>query len=165
MLLIECNTNPDLSFAAPLVARIVSNLIDNAFRLVVDPLFPPPEINRKAMFSQDPVTENRFTLIFDDEIDGPMLESIKLGKPSEDVISKKKSNSIVNVQDDETVGQELRKEEKKEKNQDELEKLKVKDLAKETEEETPNIEGIDIDGEELAETMVSVNPFERRSSQ
>lgn len=70
------------------MARIVSNLIDNAFRVVLDPLFPPPEINRKAMFSQDPVTENRFTLIFDDEIDGPLLASLNAGKQTEEVISK-----------------------------------------------------------------------------
>ena len=88
MILIECNTNPDLSFAAPLVARIVSNLIDNAFRIVIDPLFPPPDINRKAIIAQDPVTENRFTLIFDDKIDGPILESYLNGDRIHDIESK-----------------------------------------------------------------------------
>lgn len=40
--LIEVNTNPCLELSSPLLARIIPNLIENTFRLTVDPLFPPP---------------------------------------------------------------------------------------------------------------------------
>ena len=38
------------------------------------------------MFAQDPVKENRFTLIFDDEVDGPLLEACR--RPPEEPVSK-----------------------------------------------------------------------------
>lgn len=43
--LIECNTNPCLELSCSLLAKILPNVIDNAFRIVLDPLFPPPAIN------------------------------------------------------------------------------------------------------------------------
>jgi len=41
--LIEVNTNPCLELSSPLLARLIPHMLDNALRLVVDPLFPPPE--------------------------------------------------------------------------------------------------------------------------
>lgn len=40
--LIEANTNPSLEICSPLLARIVPELLDNSFRIAVDPLFQPP---------------------------------------------------------------------------------------------------------------------------
>jgi tubulin---tyrosine ligase len=37
--LIECNTNPSLEICCPLLARIIPELLDNSFRVAVDPLF------------------------------------------------------------------------------------------------------------------------------
>jgi len=37
--LIEANTNPNLEVCSPLLARIIPELLDNSFRLGVDPLF------------------------------------------------------------------------------------------------------------------------------
>lgn len=42
--LIECNTNPSLEICCPLLARIMPELLDNSFRIAVDPLFQPPAI-------------------------------------------------------------------------------------------------------------------------
>ena len=42
--LIEVNTNPCLELASPLQSRLVPMMLDNSLRLVVDPLFPPPDI-------------------------------------------------------------------------------------------------------------------------
>ncbi len=39
--LIECNTNPCLEVCCPLLARIIPNLLDSAFKIAIDPLFPP----------------------------------------------------------------------------------------------------------------------------
>lgn len=41
--LIEVNTNPCLELGCPLLARLIPTMVENALRLVVDPLFPPPE--------------------------------------------------------------------------------------------------------------------------
>lgn len=40
--LIEANTNPNLEVCSPLLARIIPELLDNSFRIAVDPLFQPP---------------------------------------------------------------------------------------------------------------------------
>jgi len=48
-------------------------LIENVFRLTLDPLFPPPEYwaaNKKPFFTEDPLSENKFTLTFDETING-----------------------------------------------------------------------------------------------
>ena len=39
VLLIECNTNPSLEICCPLLARIVPELLDNSFRIALDPLY------------------------------------------------------------------------------------------------------------------------------
>ena len=41
--LIEVNTNPCLELSSPLLARLIPHMLDNAMRLVLDPLFPPPD--------------------------------------------------------------------------------------------------------------------------
>jgi tubulin---tyrosine ligase len=41
--LIEVNTNPCLELCSPLLARLIPNMLENAFRIVTDPLFPPPD--------------------------------------------------------------------------------------------------------------------------
>lgn len=46
--LIEANTNPCIEVnGCPVLARIIPNMLDNAFRIAVDPLIPPPDLNFK----------------------------------------------------------------------------------------------------------------------
>lgn len=40
--LIEINTNPCLELACPLLARLIPQMLDQALRLTVDVLYPPP---------------------------------------------------------------------------------------------------------------------------
>jgi tubulin monoglycylase TTLL3/8 len=40
--LIEINTNPCLEFSCALLAKIISEMLENAFKIGLDPLFPPP---------------------------------------------------------------------------------------------------------------------------
>lgn len=40
--LIECNTNPSLEICCPLMARIIPELLDNSFRIALDPSYQPP---------------------------------------------------------------------------------------------------------------------------
>jgi tubulin--tyrosine ligase len=39
--LIECNTNPSLEVCCPLLARIIPELLDNSFRIALDPIYQP----------------------------------------------------------------------------------------------------------------------------
>jgi hypothetical protein len=41
--LIEVNTNPCLELSSPLLSKLIPHMLENAFRIVGDPLFPPPE--------------------------------------------------------------------------------------------------------------------------
>jgi hypothetical protein len=75
--LIEVNTNPCLELSAPLLARLIPNMLENAFKLAVDPLFPPPEgYSSKKAFLGDPCPENHFSLVFDATVDGPVIEQL-----------------------------------------------------------------------------------------
>ena len=40
--LIEVNTNPCLEMGCPLLHKIIPTVIENTFKLCIDPLFPPP---------------------------------------------------------------------------------------------------------------------------
>jgi len=65
--LIEANTNPCLELCSPLLAKIIPNMVDNAFRIAVDPLFPPPDGKK---WNGESCPENKFELIFDERVDG-----------------------------------------------------------------------------------------------
>ncbi len=41
--LIEVNTNPCLELSSPLLARLIPTMLENAFKIVTDPIYPPPE--------------------------------------------------------------------------------------------------------------------------
>jgi tubulin polyglutamylase TTLL1/tubulin monoglycylase TTLL3/8 len=85
--LIEVNTNPCLELASPLLSRFIPTMIENALKISLDPIFLPPEsFSLKKAFIGDPCPENRFELVFDSIIDGPVLE--KLFKNKENMIGK-----------------------------------------------------------------------------
>ena len=73
--LIEVNTNPCLEITSPLLGRITPRMIDNAIRIAIDPIFPPPEgvLNSKKFLNSEPLCENHFILVFDEKVDGPQL--------------------------------------------------------------------------------------------
>lgn len=63
--LIEVNNNPCLELGCPLLARIIPNMIENAFKIAVDPLFPPPrDYPKSKTMATDLFEANKFTLIF-----------------------------------------------------------------------------------------------------
>ena len=75
--LIEVNTNPCLETESPLLARIIPELIDNTFKIALDPIFPPPDLttHRKLAVNELP-QEIKYSLIFDEKVDGPELKDI-----------------------------------------------------------------------------------------
>ncbi|OMJ92771.1 hypothetical protein SteCoe_4404 [Stentor coeruleus] len=66
--LIEINTNPCLETSSPHLRNIIPPMLENAFKIVLDSLFPPP-INHRCEFNGT----NRFELCFHQDIDGKAL--------------------------------------------------------------------------------------------
>lgn len=83
--LIEVNTNPCLETSCSLLARIISELLDNTFRLAFDPLFfkcltsnaavpTPQQAGKNAVNQADTsITLVRYELVFDEELEGEYL--------------------------------------------------------------------------------------------
>jgi len=72
--LIEVNTNPCIETAqCPILQRVITDMLDSAFRIAVDPLFPPPSFT-KRMSQNLPMTH--WELVFDSQTDGPELAKL-----------------------------------------------------------------------------------------
>lgn len=96
--LIEVNTNPCLELASPLLSRLIPNMLENAFRIVADPMYPPPEgFSQKKQVVHEICPECRFSLVFDEKVDGPALESA----------FKTKENVIVEIDEEEISDEEV----------------------------------------------------------
>jgi tubulin polyglutamylase TTLL1/tubulin monoglycylase TTLL3/8 len=77
--LIEINTNPCLELSCSLLGRIIPVMIENAFKIALDPLFPPPPwpISKRHLFQDNNQFEtNKFELVFDEEEDAPYLRTV-----------------------------------------------------------------------------------------
>ena len=75
--LIEVNTNPCLDTTCPLLARIISNVLDTSMRISLDPVFPPP-LNQDGSFAKksnaggggvEILGEIKLDLVFDEAIE------------------------------------------------------------------------------------------------
>ena len=71
--LIEVNTNPSFELSSPLLARLIPSMLENAMRLVLDPVFPPPEGFSSRCKLTELCPEQKFELVFDEKVDGPTL--------------------------------------------------------------------------------------------
>ena len=72
--LIEVNTNPCLEMSSPLLARIIPAMLDNAFRIAVDPYFPESK-RLGASLTGELIPENRFELVFHSQVEGMALRT------------------------------------------------------------------------------------------
>jgi tubulin monoglycylase TTLL3/8 len=80
--IIECNTNPCLELSCPLMARIIPAMLDNVFRVVVDPLFPPPDFSvAKKNLMHDILPINKLELVFDERLSGEHIRSLATDEP------------------------------------------------------------------------------------
>ena len=79
--IIEANTNPCLELSCPLLERIIPHMLENAFRIALDPLFPPPTkwpASKRHLLTDITSENNRFEIIFDEILHGPDLKSLYL---------------------------------------------------------------------------------------
>lgn len=76
--LIEINTNPCLELSCPLLTEIIPPMIENAFRISVDPIFPClSNFNEKRpKFNDNAFEQNHFELVFDSSIEEKTLKQI-----------------------------------------------------------------------------------------
>jgi hypothetical protein len=83
--LIECNTNPSLEICSPLLARIVPELLDNSFRVALDPIYQPSflidnqqtqELSNQAKYRRrlELTPHLKYSLIFDEQHDRAELD-------------------------------------------------------------------------------------------
>jgi hypothetical protein len=66
--LLEINTNPCLELSSPLLQSLIPSLLENVFRLAVDPLFPPtmfPDKEHEYTIAEKLYENNKFELLFD----------------------------------------------------------------------------------------------------
>ena len=74
--LIEVNTNPCLELSSPLLMRLIPHMLENVFRIVADPLFPPPPgWASKKQVVHEVCPENKFTVVFDEKQQGDEVAS------------------------------------------------------------------------------------------
>lgn len=77
--LIEVNTNPCLELNCPILERIIPHMVENAFRIGLDPLFPPPStLNSEYKYSipENALHYNKFELVFDEDEEGEPLRKL-----------------------------------------------------------------------------------------
>lgn len=89
--LIEINTNPCLELGCPILERIIPNMLENAFRIAIDPLFPPPSSfssNYKYNIAENAVNYNKFELIFDEDTHGPEIKKLYQSKSLQEILVK-----------------------------------------------------------------------------
>ncbi|OMJ66932.1 hypothetical protein SteCoe_36053 [Stentor coeruleus] len=67
--LIEVNTNPCLELSSSYLSFLIPTMVENAFRIALDPMFPPPA----GKFPTSTFFENKFELVFHQETDGKEL--------------------------------------------------------------------------------------------
>lgn len=76
--LIEVNTNPCLELSSPLLSRLIPQMLENAFRIALDPIFPPPPIySAKKVPYENILEQNKFEIIFDEIEDATILMNTK----------------------------------------------------------------------------------------
>lgn len=77
--LIEINTNPCLELCCPLLSKIIPAMVENAFKIGLDPLFPPPynwPVNKKYQLGDNPMDTNKFELVFDETAEGEAIQEL-----------------------------------------------------------------------------------------
>ena len=68
--LLEVTINGSLGTHIPLKARMIPELLESMFQIVVDPLFPPPPFDFSKDHKVPDVSANKFELIFNERTDG-----------------------------------------------------------------------------------------------
>ncbi|KRX00299.1 hypothetical protein PPERSA_10798 [Pseudocohnilembus persalinus] len=79
--LLEVNTNPAITICCSLLSKIIPQLIENTFRIAIDPILTPPvledwPVNKKFQSPDNLLENNKFELIFNEFYEGKKLQQI-----------------------------------------------------------------------------------------
>jgi len=72
--IIEANTNPSLETNSAILSRIIPVMLDASFRIAIDPILPPPELNFKR--AHEALHENKYVQVFDESLEGETLKNL-----------------------------------------------------------------------------------------
>ncbi|CAD8161581.1 unnamed protein product [Paramecium pentaurelia] len=73
--LIEVNTNPCLETCCPLLARLITHLIENTIKIAIDPMYPPPLSKKKHLQESKNLMELVFSsTLINERISQPMIK-------------------------------------------------------------------------------------------
>lgn len=76
--MIEVNTNPCLELVSPYLARLIPAMIENAVKISVDPIFPPPPYPVSKKVQIPDAMDNKFELIFNEREDAAELKNLPI---------------------------------------------------------------------------------------
>lgn len=76
--LIEVNTNPCLELSSPYLARLIPAMLENAIKIAIDPIFPPPPIPNSKKHQIPDAMDNRFELVFNERDDAAELKNLPI---------------------------------------------------------------------------------------
>ena len=65
--LIEVNTNPLIDQSNPFLEKLMPQMLENALRLVIDPLYPIQTDTTNSLGKS--LVQNKFDLVFDEHVD------------------------------------------------------------------------------------------------
>ena len=60
--LIEVNTNPCLEESSALLEMLIPRMIDDAFKLTIDLIFPEPKLNESPIKNNNKIKESSFSV-------------------------------------------------------------------------------------------------------
>lgn len=76
--MIEVNTNPCFELSSPYLARLIPAMVENALKIAVDPIFPPPPVPNSKKHSIPDAMENKFELLFNQKDDAEELKNLPI---------------------------------------------------------------------------------------
>lgn len=76
--LIEVNTNPCLELSSPYLARLIPAMLENAIKIAVDPIFPPPPMPNSKKHMIPDCMDNKFELVFNERDDAAELKNLPI---------------------------------------------------------------------------------------
>lgn len=76
--LIEVNTNPCLELSSPYIARLIPSMIENAVKIAIDPIFPPPPLPNSKKHQIPDSLDNKFELVFNERDDAQELKNLPI---------------------------------------------------------------------------------------
>jgi len=77
--LIEVNTNPCLELSCPHLARLIPAMVENAMKIAVDPVYPPPPWPNAKKHLLPDASDNKFELVFNEATDSAELKNLPIG--------------------------------------------------------------------------------------